>query len=293
MLTTLCLLVSIAAAQAPPLALADAQVLLKQGKPGEAIALLQKAVADAPGEAAIHNMLGALLNRSGRYREALTHAEASVTLAPDNARYRLNRGIVFVEHGRFADAIADFDFALARDASFVYGYLERGSAMLSLNRAAEARAQWALARKADPALIWPEWYEGLQDFIEGRYAEAAARFDRVAKAEPGFGPAPVWARLARGRAKLPIVDAPAAGDDWPVPLYRLQQGTLSLDQVLAIAQQDTVTGDPRRTGEALFVAAEMAAIRGRRADARRLARRAVDVKAPRHAWKIAAERLAR
>jgi len=292
MMTTICL-VMLMAAQAPPVVLAEAQVLLKQGKPADAIALLQRASADRPADAAIHNMLGALFNQSGRYREALTHAEAAVANAPDNARYRLNRGIVFVEHGRFAEAVADFDAALARDASFVYGYLERGSAYLSLDRAADARAQWALARKTDPKLIWPDWYEGIQDFIEGTHAEAAARFDRVAQAEPGFGPAPVWARLARGRAKLPIADATPKGDEWPAPLYRLQQGTLTLDQVLAIAKQDTVTGDPRRIGETLFVAAEMAAIRGRRSDARRLARRAIEVKAPRHAWKMAAERLAR
>jgi tetratricopeptide (TPR) repeat protein len=273
-------------------ALSEALALQNQGKADEAIALLRHASLDAPTDAAVHNLLGALLNRSGMYPEALVHAQAAVTHAPDNARYRLNRGIVLNEHGRFADAIADFDYALARDTSFVYGYLERGAAMLSLDRDADAREQWALARRNDPKLIWPEWYEAVHDFIDRRYADAAAKFDRVAAAEPGFGPAGVWRTLARARAGLPIPASPAATSEWPAPLYRLQRGQLTLDQVLAIAEQDRATGDRRRVGEALFVAAEMAAVAGRGEDAVSLYRSAAAVPAPRHAWKIAAERQA-
>jgi tetratricopeptide (TPR) repeat protein len=276
--------------QAPSAPLRDALELQKQGKVEEAIGLLERAAASTPNDAAVRNLLGALLNRSGRYREALTHADAAATLAPDQHRYRMNRGIVLVEHGRFAEAVADFDYALSRDGSLVYGYLERGSALLSLDKDAEARAQWALARQADPTLIWPDWYEGLHDFIDRRYPDAAAEFDRVAAAEPGFGPAAVWGNLARARAGLPFADTPPAAGAWPRPLDDLVRGRATLDQVLEIAKQDRVTGDERRLGEALFVAAEIAAVAGRSAEAAALYGRAAAVAAPRHAWKVAAER---
>jgi tetratricopeptide (TPR) repeat protein len=282
-------IVFLLAALQPTTALTDAIELQQQGKVTEAIARLRAGVAESPADAAMHNLLGALLNRSGLYPDALVHAQAAVRHAPDNARYRLNRGIVFVEHGRFAEAIADFDFALSRDGSFVYGFLERGSAMLSLDRDAEARAQWALARKADPTLIWPDWYEGLHAFIDGAFTDAAARFDRVAAAEPGFAPASLWRSLARARARQPLPEAPSS-DEWPAPLDRLLRGRLTLDQVLAIAGEDRASGDQRRMGESLFVAAEMAAVAGRVSEAAVLYRRAIAVAAPRHAWKIAAER---
>jgi tetratricopeptide (TPR) repeat protein len=220
----------------------------------------------------------------------LVHAEAAVVAAPAEFRYRLNRGIVLVEHGRFAEAIADFDFALARDPALPYAYLEKGSALLSLNRDEEARLQWPLARKADPSIIWPEWYEALDDFIHRRFADAATRFDRVAAAEPAFAPADVWRALSRARAGLPPPPITRSGEDWPVQLYRLHRGELTLEQVLAIAAADTTTGDRRRVGEALFVAAERAAVAGQARAARELYERSVAVSAPRHAWKVAAER---
>ena len=271
-------------------AVTTAIALQKEGKVEQAIAVLRSAVETTPADPVLRNMLGALLNRSGQYGEALTHANAAATLAPDHPRYRLNRGIVLVEHGRFSDAVLDFNFALTHDGTLVYGYLERGSALLSLDKPEDAKAQWALARKTDPNLIWPEWYEGLQDFIEGRHQDAAARFDRVAVAEPGFGAAALWRNLARARAGLPLAATRPAVGAWPEPLDRLIRGEATLDQVLRIAEQDRVTGDPRRVGEALFVAAEIAAVAGRTSEATVLYRRAAAVTAPRHAWKIAAER---
>ena len=271
-------------------ALTEAGALLKLGKTDEAITVLQRAATATPADAAIQNMLGALLNRNGRYSEALVHAQAAVANAPNSPRYRLNLGIVLVEHGRFAEAVEAFDYALQQNPSFTYGYLERGSAFLSLNRDAEARAQWAAARKSDPKLVWPDWYEGLHDFIDRRYDHAVERFDRVAVAEPEFAPAAVWRNLARLRARLPMLDVQLKNDNWPAPLYKMLRGQLTLEQVLGIAEQDRVTGDRRRIGEALFVAAEMAAAAGRAAEATSLYERASAVAAPRHAWKIAVER---
>src|SRR5687768_18152076 len=100
------------------------RALLGSGDTAGAIALLQSEVKAAPGDAALHNALGAILNREGRYREALTHATEAARLQPDNARYRYNRGIVLAEHGRFADALADFDFAIAAMPGEAPMYLE-------------------------------------------------------------------------------------------------------------------------------------------------------------------------
>lgn len=279
----------------PPLAqpagtIESARALVKDGRTSDALALLRQAVAASPADAALRNMLGGLLNSEGFYPEALVHAEAAVAGAPDEFRYRYARGVVLVEHGRFAEAIADFDFALARNPALPYAYLEKGSALLSLGRDEEARLQWPLARKADPSMPWPDWYEALDHFIHERYADAARLFDRVAAAQPAFASADIWRSLARARAGQPALNVSRTTNAWPLTLHRLHRGELTLESALDIAESDMTTGDPRRRGEALFVAAEREAVAGREADAMRLYECAVAVPAPRHAWKIAAEK---
>ena len=110
-----------------------------------------------------------------------------------------------------------------------------------------------------------------------------------ARPNPPFGRQTCGAH-SRARAGLPPAPISRSDDDWPYPLHKLQRGEMTIEQVLAIAETDQNTGDRRRVGETLFVAAEREAVRGRSDEAVKLYERAVAVQAPRHAWKIAAER---
>ncbi|MEO5973549.1 MAG: tetratricopeptide repeat protein [Sphingomicrobium sp.] len=209
---------------------------------------------------------------------------------PSNGRYRYNRGVVLAEHGRFAAAIADFDTAIAAHPDLTYARLERGAARLSLGDAGGAEGDWAEAGKRDPALIWTHWYRATGAFVAGRLAAAASGFDRVAAAEPGFAPAPVWRAIAHGRAGSPIAVAAFAGGDWPAPVLDYLRGGISAERLIALPGEDRTSGDRRRVGEALFFIGQSELIAGRRTSARDYFRRALAVTAPRHVWKISAER---
>ena len=268
----------------------EARALLADGRSHEAIAVFREAVKLDPNDAAAHNALGSLLNRSGHYAEALPHAERAVALDPGNARYRYNRGVVRAEHGLFAEAIADFDAALAAHPDLTYAWLERGAAKLSLDDAAGARADWRKAAEMDSKLIWPAWYAATGDFVDGRFAEAAVAFDRVAEAEPGFVPAKLWRTIAHGRAGKPIEVAGPGSAEWPAPVLDHLRGRISADALLRLAGEDLASGDKRRVAEAHFFMAQRALVQGDRAVAVTQLREALAIPTPRHVWRIVAER---
>ncbi len=70
----------------------------------------------------------------------------------------------------------------------------------------------------------------------------------------------------------------------------LFRGTLDEAGLLAIAADDRMSGDARRTGEALVFLGQHALLAGRRDAAADYFRRALAVSAPRHVWKLIAER---
>lgn len=267
-----------------------AKAALGTGRTDDAIANFRAALAIEPGNAVAHNALGSLLNSAGRYAEALPHALAAVAADPRNGRYRYNAGVVLAEHGRFDEARAAFDVAIAAHPDLTYAYLERGAVRLSLGDAAGARADWAKAAEVEPKLIWTQWYPATGHFVAGDYRQAAEGFERVAAAEPAFVPAQLWRTVALARAGTPIATPSVAGGDWPAPILNHYRGALSAESLLALAADDRASGDQRRIGEAHFFIGQRALTNGRRAEAAAHFRKALAVKAPRHVWKIAAER---
>ena len=268
----------------------EARALLGAGRSSDAIALLREAVTLDRKNAAAHNALGSLLNRTGHYADALPHAEAAVALDPANARYRYNRGVVLAEHGRFAEAIADFDIALAAHPDLTYAWLERGAAKYSLGDSRGAQADWDRAGEVDPKLIWVRWYKATSDFMGGRYADAQAAFDAVARDQPEFDAARIWRFVASGRAGSPVAVEPGSGSDWPAPIAQYLAGAQTADALLKAVEEDRTTGDRRRVAEAHFFIAQQAIVAGRESVAIDQLRKALAIETPRHVWRIIAER---
>jgi tetratricopeptide (TPR) repeat protein len=288
--TALVAVSSVASAQTATERLQEANRLLSAGKTEEALVQLREAVAAEPGNGRARHGLGSILNALGHYPEALRHAEAAVAAEPDNGRFRYGLGVVLAEHGRFAEAVDNFDKALAAHPDLTYAWLERGAARLALGDGAGATSDWAKARETAPTLIWTQWYPATSDFLAGRYEAAAAAFEKVAKAEPGFAPAPVWAHIARRRAGGRADVLNSATRDWPAPVLDHFAGGISGERLLALAAEDKKSGDARRLGEAHFFMGQKALIDGDRASAKAHFQRAIAVDAPRHVWKLAAER---
>jgi tetratricopeptide (TPR) repeat protein len=107
----------------------EARELSEAGKPGEAVALLQQAVAEHPGNADLYAYLGLHLGRSaghtgGDYMEAMrllnesfAMLDKAVSLAPENYRGYVFRGIIGVQIpkmlGKLDGGIADLRHVIA------------------------------------------------------------------------------------------------------------------------------------------------------------------------------------
>ena len=267
----------------------QARALAASGKTAEAIDHLAARLVKAPKDAASHDALAALLEADRRYPEALAHAEHAVRLKPKVIGYRFTRGTVLAELGRFDDAIVDFDAAIAANPRQAPMYLERGAARLSLGRGAEARADWATARRLDPRLAWTDWHEGLHDLIDGNFNLAVRRLSTVALLNPHFADAQSWLMGAYLLAGAPYQPR-RLPDPWVNRLLDYHAGRLSFTQLLGAATADAASGDRRRIGEAWLHHGLRLQRDGLLQEARAAFAEAARVQAPRHAWKLLAEK---
>ena len=286
------LLASPAAAQRrSPAAVQQARALAASGKTDQAIELLATRLAKAPRDAASHEAMATLLVTDRRYPEALAHADQAVRLKPKDSSYRFTRGTVLAELGRFTDALADFNAAITARPRQAPLYLERGAALLSLGRGAEARADWASARRLDPRLVMTDWHEGLHDLIDGNFNLAVRRLSAVALLRPQFVEAQSWLTAAYLLAGSPYQPR-RVSDPWVNRLLDYHAGRLSFTQLLAAASADAGSADRRRIGEAWLHHGLRLQRDGLLTEARAAFAEATRVQAPRHAWKILAEKQA-
>jgi Flp pilus assembly protein TadD len=89
-----------------------ADVLLQQGRSGEAEAVLRRAVAIAPGSGALRRRLAIVLEQGGRFPEALAEAERAVAADASDAAALHVRAIALEALGRTEEARADLERSL-------------------------------------------------------------------------------------------------------------------------------------------------------------------------------------
>jgi Flp pilus assembly protein TadD len=83
-------------------------VLAHEGHLDEALRLLVRAVAIAPMDPKIHQLLGQLYLKQGKLSDAQGELEKAVTLAPDTAPFHFLLGRVYQQRGLETQARAEF-----------------------------------------------------------------------------------------------------------------------------------------------------------------------------------------
>lgn len=140
-----------ASAGADPDALAREALAHQQaGRYGEAERLLYRALALAPGSAAIQLLLGDLFRTQNRHDAALQCCLAAVELAPDLAAAHNNLGNAYSDLGRLREAEAEFRRALALDNGLPEAHFSLGLALQTQDRQGEAIACYREALRRDP-----------------------------------------------------------------------------------------------------------------------------------------------
>jgi len=211
----------------------------QDGRPDEAVPLLQRAIAQAPAHAEYHdslgnalrglgsfdqaekahrqavalephapdwvNNLGVTLQAAGRKRDALVAYEAALALNPGLAGAHENRGVLLTETDRPADALGSLKTALTLqpDSSTAHDNLGLALARLGLLEQAESNHERATA--LDPSNWKAHLNRGAALKALGRAEEAVASYQRAAQGAPHR--AEVHNNLGNALRELGLLDA--------------------------------------------------------------------------------------
>ncbi|MCG6863103.1 MAG: tetratricopeptide repeat protein [Chromatiaceae bacterium] len=98
-----------------------------EGRPQEALGILQSAIKVNPDNARLYAVRGSMLLEQGRITPALSDLEKSVNLDPENAEALADRGQAYRLFGRMDLALADLDRALEIQPDLIAARLNRGA----------------------------------------------------------------------------------------------------------------------------------------------------------------------
>lgn len=110
--------------------------------PGEAEALIRRAISASPRNPLYYANLGLALRRQQRFEDALAMYDKALRRKPDYREAHLNRGLSLLSLQRTADALAAFGRALAHSPNYAEALKFRADALSDLRRFAEALADY-------------------------------------------------------------------------------------------------------------------------------------------------------
>ncbi|AUC96900.1 hypothetical protein CWS35_23585 [Bradyrhizobium sp. SK17] len=182
------------------------------GRPLEAIALFDRALALKPDLAEAWLGRGNAFAAMGRHDEALAAFDKAIALKPDLAGPWL--GHLLTNLGRFDKALAAYDKALVVKPDLAEAWLGRCHSYAKLGRYTEALAAYDKSVALEPRAAAP-WLGHLLGSV-GRFDEALAAYDKTLAVKPDL----IEAWLGRG--------------DVLFRLARLDDALVAFDKVLAL-----------------------------------------------------------
>jgi arylsulfatase A-like enzyme/Flp pilus assembly protein TadD len=132
-------------------AVVQANLLLDEGRPQEALAQLQKIVAAVPDYSLARMFLGEALAKSGRLDEARQVFEELAQSEPAHGEAHARLGWILGRQGRLEEALAELHRALDLAPDTAEYRVNLGSTFMELNRRDEARELFQSAVAIDPA----------------------------------------------------------------------------------------------------------------------------------------------
>jgi predicted TPR repeat methyltransferase len=152
---------------------------LRLGRPQDALADLELALATNPDDAEAWAHRGVALGELGRVEEALVCDDKVIALVPDSAPAWLHRGLMLTHLSRHTDALAAFEQLTKINPQQGEAWLHHGEALLRLAREKEALASFdkCLTVAPDAAFAWGRRGAILKQL--DRPEEAAEAFERA------------------------------------------------------------------------------------------------------------------
>ncbi len=159
-----------------------AEIRLDQNRPVEAVALLQRAVALAKKDAALHLNLGAALgNRLERWEEAVVQFRKAVEIEPTLIEARNNLGLALINTRKIDEGIAELQHALRLDGENIDALGFMGYALMQKQRFDAAIEYLQTAVSVAPDSFAAHDRLAIAFKSAGRYDEAIVQWQRAAE----------------------------------------------------------------------------------------------------------------
>lgn len=138
-------------------------IAFRRGAPERAVALIEQAIALAPGEAPFHRNICEVYRTLGRYDEAVSAARRAVALTPDDPHSHSNLAIIHYDRLELDDVIACAERAVALDPALAGAHFELAEALLLRGDFARGweEYEWRFKLPGSPQLLpateRPQW----------------------------------------------------------------------------------------------------------------------------------------
>jgi predicted O-linked N-acetylglucosamine transferase (SPINDLY family) len=162
-------------------------VLSQLGRPDEAIAAYERAVAVDPAFAGGFYNKGLVLLDVKRPDAALEAFDAAIALKPDHARACNSRGHALSDLGRFQEAVQSYERALIHRADYADAHNGRGGALLQLEEFAAALRSFDAAIALEPGYADAHNNRGNALYQLGHIDAALASYEASLTLQPGYG----------------------------------------------------------------------------------------------------------
>jgi tetratricopeptide (TPR) repeat protein len=164
---------------------------------GEAVEQFQEAARLETGSAKTLENLGNALLEAGRPLDALPVYRKATDLDPGDADALNNLGLALLESGRAEDAIGPLDTAIRLNPGYPQAHADLGAALGQSGQLQNALKEYATALRLEPALSQANSGMGTTLLLAGRPADAIPYFKRALQENPNL----LRARSGLARAK--------------------------------------------------------------------------------------------
>lgn len=169
-----------------PRALHYAGVLAhQQGRNDEAIALIGRSLALAPGEADWHSNFGIVLQSVDKFDLAIAHYRRAIALDPNHANAHSNLGVLLRATGHVVDAEASYRMAIELDPAHIDAHTNLGILLNGLKRTEEAAACYSKLLTLRPKSREGRKLLALAHCVLGEIDEAVTIYEKWLVEEPG------------------------------------------------------------------------------------------------------------
>jgi tetratricopeptide (TPR) repeat protein len=165
------------------------EILMKQGRTGEAIPHFVEALRIKPDCAEAQNNLGAVLMGQGKLDDAAQHFVEALRIRPGLADAQYNLGMVRLRQGKLDDAARHFIEALRIKPDVADAQNNLGAVLMEQKKLDEAAQRFGEALRIKPDLVEAQNNLGMVLTRQGKLDEAAQHFVEALRIKPDFAEA--------------------------------------------------------------------------------------------------------